>query len=165
MVKFKIAAKETQIKYGINKFPANLFILEKALIVKNMLTHKAMMSTMASAGFLIPKKIMDHKAFKTSWTQKTVGTLVLSKVEGFFFLQTKYKDIPIKIYKTVQTGPKIQLGGEKAGLFRVEYQVGIEEAVKNDPKIPAPKQRPMENKSFGKSLTITYCLGLSLNPY
>jgi len=49
----------------------------------------------------------------------------------------------------VQTGPNTQFGGEKTGLFKVAYQVGIAEKVKNDPKIPAPKQSPMESKNFG----------------
>ncbi len=75
MVKFKIDAKETQVKYGINKFPANLFILEKALIVKNMLTHKAIMSTMASAGFLIPKNMIDQATFRISCTKKITTAL------------------------------------------------------------------------------------------
>ncbi len=154
MVKFKIDAKETQIKYGINKFPATLFILEKALIVKIMLTHKTMMSIIANPGFFSPKNIIDQTAFKISWIQKTVGT--------FFFLQTKYKDIPIKIYKTVQTGAKIQFGGEKIGLFKVEYQVGIEEVVKNDPKIPAPKQIPMDRINFGIFLGINLTVALLL---
>lgn len=37
----------------------------------------------------------------------------------------------------VQTGPKIQLGGAKVGRTIVAYHVGIDEAVKTDPIIPA----------------------------
>ncbi len=58
------------------------------------------------------------------------------------------------MYRVIQTGAKIQLGGEKAGLFKVTYQVGIEETVKNEPIIPAPKQSPMDTNNFGKSLGI-----------
>lgn len=50
----------------------------------------------------------------------------------------------------VQTGPKTQLGGEKIGLFKVIYQLGIVETVKNEPIAPAPKQIPIDKRSFGK---------------
>lgn len=45
--------------------------------------------------------------------------------------------MPIRKYRTIQTGPKIQAGGLRTGLLSVLYQVGIEEIVKNDPAIPA----------------------------
>lgn len=54
----------------------------------------------------------------------------------------------------VQTGAKIQFGGEKKGLFKVAYQVGIADVVNNDPTPPAPKQRAMDKISLGKSLSI-----------
>ena len=54
----------------------------------------------------------------------------------------------------VQTGPKIKLGGEKKGLVKVAYQVGIAEKVKTDPIIPAPSQSKMENISLGQFLTL-----------
>ena len=69
------------------------------------------MFTKAKPGLLKPKKAIDQVAFKISCIQKTEGT--------FFFVQTRYKEIPIKIYRIVQTGPKTQFGGEKKGLFKV----------------------------------------------
>lgn len=78
----------------------------------------------------------------------------------FFFDQTKYSEVPINTYKVVHIGPKIQLGGEKNGLFRVEYQVsppaGGEETVKKEPMIPAKRQMPIEKISFGYLITICY---------
>ena len=82
-------AKETQVRYGYNNCPAKLLILEKALIVKTIATQRTTISTKARVGFFIPKNIIDQAVFKISWIQKTLGT--------FFFSQTKYKDIPIRI--------------------------------------------------------------------
>lgn len=53
----------------------------------------------------------------------------------------------------VQTGPKSQFGGENEGLFKVVYQVGIEEAVKTLPRIPMSSQPIMERMSFGNFFT------------
>ncbi len=55
----------------------------------------------------------------------------------------------------VQTGLNNQFGGEKMGLFKVTYQVGIAETVNKDPIIPTPKQRPMDNISRGTLTDIT----------
>lgn len=67
-------------------------------------------------------------------------------------IQTRYKEIPISAYNIVQTGPKIKLGGEKKGLWRVLYQKGIEEKVNIDPNTPALSQRSIENISSGQFL-------------
>lgn len=61
----------------------------------------------------------------------------------------------------VQAGPKTQFGGEKTGLFKVAYQVGMEETVKNDPKTPAPKQRPMDKINCGILMGITISIANS----
>ena len=53
-------------------------------------------------------------------------------------------------YKSVQTGPKSQLGGEKKGLLRVAYQVGMAEIVKGVPRNPTNSQPTMEIISLGK---------------
>ena len=53
-------------------------------------------------------------------------------------------EIPIIRYRIVQTGPNIQLGGEKDGLFRVEYQVGIEAKVKGMLITPISSQTAIE---------------------
>ena len=56
--------------------------------------------------------------------------------------------MPIIKYKSVQTGPKSQFGGEKNGLFKVEYHVGIAEMVKGVPNIPTNSQNIIEIKSL-----------------
>ena len=56
--------------------------------------------------------------------------------------------MPIIKYKSVQTGPKSQLGGEKNGLVNVEYHVGIAEMVKGVPNIPTNSQNIIEIKSL-----------------
>jgi hypothetical protein len=40
----------------------------------------------------------------------------------------------------IQTGPKAELGGVKAGFFKPAYQVGIAGIVKIAPMLPAPSQ-------------------------
>ena len=53
-------------------------------------------------------------------------------------------------YNSVQTGPKIQLGGAKKGLFSVAYQVGIEDMVNGVPKKPTNSQPMTETTSLSK---------------
>lgn len=65
-----------------------------------------------------------------------------------FFDQTKYRAMPIKINKVVHTGPKIQFGGLKLGLFKVLYQEPIAGVVKIAPMVPANSQIIMLVKSF-----------------
>ena len=47
-------------------------------------------------------------------------------------------------------GPKIQLGGEKEGLFRLAYQVGIEEKVKKEPAMPTNSQNRIAPTTLGQ---------------
>ena len=77
----------------------------------------------------MPKKIIDQRLLAIS-CQTNILTADL-------FFQTKYKLTPIKVYKTVHTGPKTQDGGLKKGLIKVVYQVGIEPTVNKEPIIPA----------------------------
>lgn len=49
--------------------------------------------------------------------------------------------IPIRINKTVHTGPNIQLGGLNTGLFNVVYQVPTELEVAMLPNDPTTRQR------------------------
>lgn len=72
MNKLRSEAKVTQRRYGINKLPASLLILEKDLIVKIIATQRATISIKAMVGFLSPKKMMDQAAFKINWIPKTV---------------------------------------------------------------------------------------------
>jgi len=57
-------------------------------------------------------------------------------------------------YKSVQAGPNTQLGGEKTGLFKVAYQVGMAAMVKGVPSIPASSHKAMEAISLGKSFIL-----------
>ena len=50
----------------------------------------------------------------------------------------------MKKYKTVQTGPKIQLGGLNDGLLRLTYQLFIEGVVTKAPKTPIACVRIIE---------------------
>jgi len=64
------------------------------------------------------------------------------KIDDLTFLfskplfHTKYNDIPIKVKRVVQTGPKSQLGGVKLGFCNVTYQVEIAEIVNMVPILP-----------------------------
>jgi len=48
----------------------------------------------------------------------------------------------------VHTGPKIQFGGLKNGLFNAAYHVGMDDIVKIEPTAPASRQIVMENMSL-----------------
>lgn len=103
-----------------------------------------------SRGDLNPKKTGDHKKFRPSCIRKNIPAVLIF----FFFqpcLQIKKKEVPIKKYKSVQAGPKIQLGGAKNGLLRVEYQVGMAEIVKGTLIIPTSSQPTTETISLCKS--------------
>lgn len=52
------------------------------------------------------------------------------------FCHIRNKEIPIKKYKVIQTGPNIQLGGFNEGLLRSKYQLLIELIVKIEPITP-----------------------------
>ncbi len=55
-------------------------------------------------------------------------------------LQINPNEIPIKMYKTVHTGAKIQFGGLKKGFSRVTYQLFIEDWVAKLEIYPTAKQ-------------------------
>ena len=62
-----------------------------------------------------------------------INAIVLTLDEGD--VQTKYKEIPINVKSSVQTGPKIQFGGLKLGLLIFLYQ-SPSLAVHNAPRAP-----------------------------
>ena len=53
------------------------------------------------------------------------------------FSQTKYREIPIRVKRVIQTGPKTQFGGVKVGFCMVSYQVEIDGVVNKEPMMPA----------------------------
>ena len=70
--------------------------------------------------FCRPKKINGQEKFNNNWIKKKVkGTLFSLVIPSFI---NNKNELIIKIYKTIQTGVKIQSGGVKKGLFKLLYQ-------------------------------------------
>jgi hypothetical protein len=97
----------------------------------------------ARPGIFRPKKMIDHKAFKASCMKKIVKAILFLPC-----LQTRYKEIPIRTYRLIHTGPNTQLGGLKEGLFNSTYQVEIDSVVKTEPIIPASWQTIIDMASL-----------------
>jgi|SRR3989338_1063717 len=116
-----------------------------------MAYQSAIMQIKATNGDLSPKKKIDQKKFKASWTRKRFKD---SRTPFFLspFCQIKKAEMPIIKYKIVQTGANIQFGGEKNGLFKMAYQSDMDEAVNKLPVIPTNSQPMMQKTSFPKSL-------------
>lgn len=105
-------------------------------MVATITSHKKIISTNAMPGFFIPKNRIDHSVFKNNCTPNKDKAIFTS----FFFhpcCHTKKAAIPMSTNSVVHTGPNTQLGGLNEGLFKVAYQVGIEDAVKIEPITPA----------------------------
>lgn len=66
---------------------------------------------------------------------------------GFCF-QIAKKEMPIRMYRIVQTGPNIQLGGLNDGLFNVEYQSGTDCDVNIPAIAPKTKGNAMDEINF-----------------
>ena len=54
-----------------------------------------------------------------------------------FEFHMRYREIPIKRYKKIHTGPKIQLGGVNVGFWMVVYHASTELLVNSPPIRPA----------------------------
>jgi len=67
--------------------------------------------------------------------------------------------MPISMYRVVQTGPNIQLGGLNDGLFKVAYHSGIDLAV----NIPAIAPRAKGN--IKETISLKICDLLMSNYY
>ncbi len=112
-----------------------------------MNTHISKITTKAITIWCSPKKIIDQDAFSTSCTKNTaIAAPALGLVD--FLFQTRNSEIPITVYKMIQTGANIQPGGFNAGLFKAAYQVGIDSTVKNEPMIPASWQIRIQKINF-----------------
>ena len=72
--------------------------------------------------------------------------------------QMMKREIPIKAYSVIQTGPKIQLGGLKGGFSKVSYQVGIAGLVARELINPTNWQRRMLAISLRISMLLTFSL-------
>jgi len=150
-MKFNTLAKLTHNKYGINNNEAGQEMGANKIMVIKINIHNRIISMKANKGACKPKNNIDHKKFRNSCTPKIIRAHFKSL---FPEVQTRYKDIPIIKYKMVQTGPNTQLGGLKLGLVKVTYQEETDEAVNNDPKIPANWQTTIERMSLRKSIFI-----------
>jgi len=61
------------------------------------------------------------------------------------------KEIPMSIYRKVQTGPNIQFGGLKGGFVNWAYQPGIAFIVIGALRIPTSSDTMIETITFRKS--------------
>ena len=95
----------------------------------------------AAKGLCQLKNIIDQNKLSINWIKNNFITLIFS---FFFEIHKKYREIPIRIYKIVQTGPKIQFGGLKKGLFSTAYHAGIDETVKTEPATPTERGSAIE---------------------
>lgn len=66
--------------------------------------------------------------------------------------QTRARAMPIIVYKTDHTGPKIQFGGFQDGLFNNRYQLLTWSAVLRPLSKPSPRQKAIEMMIFVQSL-------------
>lgn len=111
--------------------------------MNNIASHKNIISINAHKTDLTLKNSIDQKALRTSWVMKKVKKIFAS-LESNPLSQTRYNETPISIYSKVHTGPKIQLGGLKKGLFKAAYHVEIAETVKKEPINPADSHNNIE---------------------
>lgn len=91
-------------------------------------------STNAQPGCCSLKNIKDQKKLSVNCTTNKIIAVCFTALLASAF-QIKKTAIPIKIYKAVQTGANIQLGGLNQGLLATAYQPCTPEVVKN-PEIP-----------------------------
>lgn len=116
----------------------------------NMISiHNATMLTSPRIGDLNPKNDMDQRKLSASCAPKKY-----TAVFTFFFFRSnchmRKNDTPIIKYNRVQTGPKIQLGGEKGGLMRYAYHPPMAAMVNGVDTIPTSSHSAMETISTGK---------------
>src|SRR3989339_9680 len=105
-----------------------------------MAAHNKTISTKAHPGLCKPKKMIDHKAFKTNCIPNIANAnrhVIPAFEPESRRLHTNQTATPIIAYSVTHTGPNNQEGGFHAGLTIPVYQVSIAPTVKNDPMIPA----------------------------
>lgn len=99
------------------------------------------------------KNNIDHSRFNINCTPNIRSANLTS-----FLLKPshhiKNKDIPIKTYNVVQTGPNNQFGGAHEGLEREAYHVEISEIVIIDPKYPIINGINTDMKNLGTLLNL-----------
>lgn len=91
---------------------------------------------------------------RTNWTAK-MANANLTTLLLIPFLTTRYKAIPIKIKRIVQTGPNIQFGGLNDGLFNKTYHDAISGIVNKEPINPAERDNRIQIANFKNSIITT----------
>jgi hypothetical protein len=114
-----------------------------------------------------PKNANDHPIFRRIWTENSIRAVRTSRVAEPA-RRTRKREMPMRIYRVVQTGAKIHDGGVNAGLTRPAYHPGIAGIVTSDPIKPAsrhieiaPIRMPVCFKEKVPILTITRDWGVS----
>lgn len=102
--------------------------MNKIIVQSNIISIKA------AKGDSNPKNNTDHNIFNKSWTENIINAVLFFLAP---FIQIRYNEIPINKNNVVHTGPNIQLGGLKLGLFNSAYHVWIAGDVNIEPITPA----------------------------
>jgi hypothetical protein len=136
----------TQTRYGINNIAAGFENFQKSIIKSAIEIQRKTISSNATKGWCMPKKMIDHKKFRNNCTENKITKKFLCFFN--FFCKIKNNDTAIKKYSVVQTGPKTQGGGLNGAFCKVAYQVGIEGSVKIVPKNPTPSQTIISANNF-----------------
>ena len=113
-MKFNIAAKINHSIYGIWIYAAIGFILKYKLIISNTNKHNKISQINANKYILTLKNIIGQVKLIINPIPYTISAFFLI-LESFF--NTMYDEIPINIYKIVQTIGNTMGGGEKDGLL------------------------------------------------
>jgi hypothetical protein len=118
--------------------PAGFEILQNRTIVATMRARSTRIMISPFRGDCMPKKTTDQRALTASWAEKTATPCRTARFSSPF-CTTRYREIPIRIYSAVQTGPNTQFGGVKNGFWSPAYHVVIAGVVNNEPITPASK--------------------------
>lgn len=111
-------------------------------MVAKIALHISAISTSAHQRLCAPKKIIDQSVLSSSCTPNT-DKAIFTSLRSMPFFQIRYAAIPMRAKSIVHTGANIQLGGAISGRTSVAYHVGIDEAVKKLPIMPAAWQIAM----------------------
>jgi hypothetical protein len=133
---FKIAAKLTQRIYGNSNIAAGFDIARNLLILKNMASHKIIITIKPPDIDRQPKKTTDQKILSAN-CRKNIKIAPLVFPFLIPFSHTRNNEIPIIANKVIQTGPKTESGGLNCGLFIKGYHTFSDRNVKKEPTTPA----------------------------
>ena len=86
--------------------------------------------------FCIPKKAIDQPLLIIN-CNKNIAKAILTCGLSHPLSHTRKREMPIVMYKTIQTGANTQEGGVKGGFARILYQVSTDDLAKKPPIKPA----------------------------